>query len=48
MYLDVIARTELSTALYPTQIKTAFETSLVRTETREYDFRSGVVTRVTA
>lgn len=33
--------------LYPTQIKTAFETSIVRTETREYDFRNGQVTRTT-
>ncbi len=31
------------TDLYPTEIKTAFETSIVRTETREYDFRSGLV-----
>jgi RHS repeat-associated protein len=35
------------TGLYPTQIKSAFETSLVRTETREYDFHNGLATRVT-
>jgi RHS repeat-associated protein len=33
--------------LYPTQIKTAFQTSVQRTETSEYDFYTGVVTRVT-
>jgi RHS repeat-associated protein len=34
------------TDLYPTEIKAAFDTSIVRTENREYDFRSGQVTRV--
>lgn len=33
--------------LYPTQVQTAFGTSLQRTETREYDFYTGVVTRAT-
>lgn len=33
--------------LYPTEIKTAYGTSLVRTEDREYDFGTGLVTRVT-
>jgi RHS repeat-associated protein len=35
------------TNLYPTQIQTAYQTAVQRTETREYDFSSGVVTRVT-
>ena len=35
------------TDLYPTQIKTAYQTSVQRTETREYDFGTGLVTRVT-
>ncbi len=35
------------TDLYPTQIKTAFGTSIQRTENREYDFGTGLVTRVT-
>ena len=35
------------TGLYPTQIKTAYQTSVQRTETREYDFSSGAVTRTT-
>jgi RHS repeat-associated protein len=35
------------TDLYPTQIKTAFGTSVQRTETREYDFYTGLVTRAT-
>jgi RHS repeat-associated protein len=35
------------TDLYPTQIKTAYQTSVQRTETREYDFSSGLVTRTT-
>jgi YD repeat-containing protein len=33
--------------LYPTQVKTAFQTTVQRTETREYDFSTGVVTKVT-
>ena len=35
------------TNLYPTQIKTAYQTSVQRTETREYDFSTGAVTRTT-
>ena len=35
------------TDLYPTQVKTAYQTAVQRTETREYDFSTGVVTRVT-
>lgn len=35
------------TDLYPTQIKSAFQTSVQRTETRQYDFHTGVITRVT-
>ncbi len=35
------------TGLYTTQIKTAYQTSVQRTETREYDFSSGAVTRTT-
>lgn len=35
------------TNLYPTQIQTAYQTAVQRTETREYDFSSGVVTRMT-
>jgi RHS repeat-associated protein len=35
------------TDLYPTQIKTAYQTSVQRTETREYDFSTGLVTRTT-
>src|SRR5678815_5930773 len=35
------------TDLYPTQIKTAYQTSVQRTETREYDFSTGAVTRTT-
>ncbi len=33
--------------LYPTQVKIAFATSVQRTETRTYDFNTGVPTRVT-
>ncbi len=33
--------------LYPTQVKTAYQTSVQRTETREYDFSTGILTRVT-
>ena len=33
--------------LYPTQVKTAYQTSVQRTENREYDFYSGLITRVT-
>jgi RHS repeat-associated protein len=36
-----------NTDLYPTQIKTAYQTSLQRTEQREYDFTTGLVTRAT-
>ena len=35
------------TDLYPTQVKTAYQTSVQRTETRDYDFNTGLVTRVT-
>ena len=35
------------TDLYPTQVKTAYQTAVQRTETREYDFTTGAVTRVT-
>jgi RHS repeat-associated protein len=35
------------TDLFPTQVKTAFQTAVQRTETREYDFSTGLVTRVT-
>jgi len=35
------------TSLYPTQVKTAYQTSVQRTETREYDFSTSLVTRVT-
>jgi len=35
------------TDLYPTQTKTAYQTSVQRTETREYDFSTGAVTRTT-
>jgi RHS repeat-associated protein len=35
------------TDLYPTQIKTAYQTSVQRTETREYDFYTGATTRTT-
>ncbi len=35
------------TDLYPTQIKTAYQTSVQRTETREFDFSTGAVTRTT-
>ncbi len=35
------------TDLYPTQIKTAYQTGVQRTETREYDFSTGLVTRGT-
>ena len=35
------------TDLYPTQTKTAYQTSVQRTETREYDFSTGLVTRTT-
>ena len=35
------------TDLYPTQVQTAYQAAVQRTETREYDFTSGVVTRVT-
>jgi len=33
--------------LYPTQVKTAYQTTVQRTETREYDFSTSLVTRVT-
>jgi len=33
--------------LYPTQIKSAYQTTVQRTENREYDFSTGVTTRVT-
>jgi len=33
--------------LYPTQVKTAYQTSVQRTETRGYDFYTGVVTLMT-
>jgi len=33
--------------LYPTQIETAYGTSVQRTETREYDFYTGLATQVT-
>ncbi len=33
------------TDLYPTQVQTAYQTAVQRTESREYDFTSGVVTR---
>ena len=33
--------------LYPTQVQMAFQTSVQRTEAREYDFSTGLVTRVT-
>lgn len=35
------------TDLYPTQVQTAYQTAVQRTEDREYDFTSGVVNRVT-
>ena len=35
------------TDLYPTQIKSAYQTAIQRTETREYDFYSGLATRAT-
>jgi RHS repeat-associated protein len=35
------------TDLYPTQVQSAYQTAVQRTETREYDFTTGVVTRVT-
>jgi RHS repeat-associated protein len=35
------------TDLYPTQVQTAYQTTVQRTESREYDFTSGVITRVT-
>ena len=35
------------TDLYPTQIKIAYQTSVQRTETREYDFSTGAVMRTT-
>ena len=35
------------TDLYPTQVKSAYQTSIQLTETREYDFSTGAVTRVT-
>ena len=35
------------TALYPTQVKTAYQTSVQRTQTREYDFSTGAPTRAT-
>ena len=35
------------TDLYPTQVKTAYQTAVQRTETREYDFSTSAVTRVT-
>ena len=35
------------TDLYPTQVQTAYQTAVQRTENREYDFTSGVVNRVT-
>ena len=33
--------------LYPTQVQTAYQTAVQRTESREYDFSSGVTTRAT-
>jgi len=36
-----------ATDLYPTQIKTAYQTAQERTETREYNLATGLVTRVT-
>jgi len=33
--------------LYPTEIKVAYQTAVQRTETREYDFSTGLVTRST-
>jgi RHS repeat-associated protein len=35
------------TDLYPTQVKTGYQTSVQRTDTREYDFYTGAVTRTT-
>jgi len=35
------------TDLYPTQVQIAYQTAVQRSETREYDFSTGVVTRVT-
>ena len=35
------------TDLYPTQVKTAYQTAEQRTETREYDFTTAAVTRAT-
>ena len=35
------------TDLYPTKVKTAYQTAIQRTQTREYDFNTGVVTKVT-
>jgi hypothetical protein len=35
------------TDLYPTQVKTGYQTSVQRTETLEYDFYTGAVTRTT-
>ncbi|HET6979059.1 MAG TPA: RHS repeat-associated core domain-containing protein [Pyrinomonadaceae bacterium] len=35
------------TDLYPTQVKTAYQTAVQRTETREYDFSTAAVTRAT-
>lgn len=35
------------TDLYPTEIRTAYQTAVQRTETRQYDFCTGVVTNVT-
>ncbi|HKO45275.1 MAG TPA: DUF2341 domain-containing protein [Pyrinomonadaceae bacterium] len=35
------------TDLYPTQIKTAYQTTVERTETREYDFNTSLATRIT-
>lgn len=35
------------TNLYPTEVRTAYQTAVQRTETRQYDFPTGVVTNVT-
>jgi hypothetical protein len=35
------------TDLYPTEVRTTYQTAVQRTETREYDFFTGVATRVT-
>ena len=35
------------TDLYPTEVRTAYQTAVQRTQTSEYDFSTGLVTRVT-